>query len=136
MKAIYWDMETQGMKFEYRDIPAEPQGEADELRNKMIEAAAEGSDELTHKYLEGKALTEDEIRQGLRARAIKNEIVLTMCGTAFKNKGVQAMLDAVIEFMPSPTEMPPVKGTNDRRRAGHAQGRPTTRRSPRSPSRS
>jgi elongation factor G len=120
MKAIYWDMETQGMKFEYRDIPPELKAQADELRNQMIEAAAEGSDELTHKYLEGHTLSEAEIRQGLRARAIRNEIVLTMCGSAFKNKGVQAMLDAVIEFMPAPTEMPPVKGTNDR-------GEPDTR---------
>jgi len=120
MKAIYWDMETQGMKFEYREIPPELKAQADELRNQMIEAAAEGSDELTHKYLEGHTLSEAEIRQGLRARAIKNEIVLTMCGSAFKNKGVQAMLDAVIEFMPAPTEMPPVKGTNDR-------GEPDTR---------
>jgi elongation factor G len=119
MKAIYWDMETQGMKFEYRDIPANLKAEADEWRNNMIEAAAEGSEELTHKYLEGQALTEDEIRQGLRARAIKNEIVLAMCGTAFKNKGVQALLDAVIEFMPSPIEMPDVKGTID--------GEPATR---------
>ncbi len=119
MKAIYWDMETQGMKFEYREIPGNLKAEAEEWRNRMIEAAAEGSDELTHKYLDGKSLTEDEIRAGLRARAIKNEIVLAMCGTAFKNKGVQALLDAVIEFMPSPTEMPDVKGTID--------GEPATR---------
>jgi elongation factor G len=120
MKAIYWDMDTQGMKFEYRDIPDELKSQADALRNQMVEAAAEGSDELTHKYLDGVALTEEEIRRGLRARALKNEIVLTMCGSAFKNKGVQAMLDAVIEFMPAPTEVPPVKGKNDR-------GEPDTR---------
>jgi elongation factor G len=112
MKAIYWDMATQGMKFEYREIPAALQADAEEYRAKMIEAAAEGNEQLLNKYLEGTELTEDEIRQGLRQRAIKNEIVLVMCGTAFKNKGVQALLDAIIEFMPSPPEMPDVKGTN------------------------
>jgi elongation factor G len=111
MKAIYWDMATQGMKFEYREIPAALKAEADEYRGKMIEAAAEGNEELLNKYLESGELSEAEIRQGLRARSIKNELVLVMCGTAFKNKGVQALLDAVIEFMPSPTEMPDIKGT-------------------------
>jgi elongation factor G len=120
MKAIYWDMETQGMKFEYRDIPAALQAAADEARHKVIEAAAEANEELTHKYLEGVELTEDEIRKGLRERSIRNEVVLAMCGTAFKNKGVQALLDAVIEFMPSPIEMPDVKGTN-------SDGEPDTR---------
>ncbi len=120
MKAIYWDMETQGMKFEYREIPAGIQAEAEEYRAKMIEAAAEANEQLSNKYLEGTELTETEIRQGLRQRAIRNEIVLVMCGTAFKNKGVQALLDAVIEFMPSPPEMPDVKGTNPK-------GEPTTR---------
>jgi elongation factor G len=113
MKAVYWDMDTQGMKFEYQDIPENLQAAAEEWRSKMIEAAAEGSEELTQKYLEGEALSEDELRAGLRTRAIKNEIVLCMCGTAFKNKGVQALLDAVIEYMPSPIEMPDVKGTID-----------------------
>ena len=120
MKAIYWDMETQGMKFEYRDIPAALKAQADEYRAKMIEAAAEASEDLLNKYLEGTELSEDEIRNGLRQRAIKNELVLVMCGTAFKNKGVQALLDAVIEFMPAPTEMPDVKGTN-------SDGAPATR---------
>ncbi|MDB6010321.1 MAG: fusA [Gammaproteobacteria bacterium] len=120
MKAIYWDMETQGMKFEYRDIPAALKPQADEYRAKMIEAAAEGDDALTNKYLEGKELSEDEIRKGLRERSIKNEIVLCMCGTAFKNKGVQALLDAIIEYMPSPIEMPDVKGTG-------GNGAPATR---------
>ncbi|HEX8756675.1 MAG TPA: elongation factor G, partial [Steroidobacteraceae bacterium] len=114
MKAIYWDMETQGMRFEYRDIPANLQAQAGEYRAKMIEAAAEANDALMSKYLEGEALTEEEVRQGLRERSIRNEIVLCMCGTAFKNKGVQALLDAVIEFMPSPIEMPDVKGIDDR----------------------
>jgi elongation factor G len=110
MKAIYWDMETQGMKFTYKDIPAELRAEAEEYRAKMIEAAAEGDDALTEKYLEGGDLTDAEIKQGLKARSLKNEIVLAMCGTAFKNKGVQALLDAVIEFMPAPTEVPDTKG--------------------------
>ena len=120
MKAIYWDMETQGMKFEYRDIPADLKDQAEEYRAKMIEAAAEGDDALTNKYLEGNELSEDEIRKGLRERSIKNEIVLCMCGTAFKNKGVQALLDAVIEYMPSPIEMPDVKGMG-------SNGAPATR---------
>ncbi len=120
MKAIYWDMETQGMKFEYRDIPEPLRAQAEEYRHKMIEAAAEGNEELLHKYLESSELSDDEIRQGLRQRSFRNEIVICMCGTAFKNKGVQALLDAVIEYMPSPVEMPDVKGTND-------DGEPATR---------
>jgi len=120
MKAIYWDMDTQGMKFEYRDIPANLRAQAEEHRTKMIESAAEANDELMGKYLEGEELSEKQIREGLRARSIRNEIVLCMCGTAFKNKGVQALLDAVIEYMPSPTEMPDVKGLDDR-------GQPDTR---------
>jgi elongation factor G len=120
MKAIYWDMETQGMKFEYRDIPADLKAQAEEYRAKMIEAAAEGNENLLNKYLEGEELSEAEIRQGLRTRAIKNELVLVMCGTAFKNKGVQALLDAVIEFMPSPPEMPDIKGMS-------STGAPATR---------
>jgi elongation factor G len=120
MKAIYWDNETQGMKFEYGDVPANLLAEAQALRAKMIEAAAEGNEELLHKYLEGGTLTDDEIRVGLRTRAIKNEVVLTMCGSAFKNKGVQALLDAIIDYMPSPLEMPPVKGIDE-------SGEPATR---------
>ncbi len=114
MKAIYWDMETQGMKFEYKEIPAELQAQAEEFRGKMIEAAAEANDTLMHKYLEHEQLSDAEIRQGLRERSLRNEIVLAMCGSAFKNKGVQALLDAVIEFMPSPVDMPDVKGIDDR----------------------
>jgi elongation factor G len=120
MKAIYWDMDTQGMKFEYRDIPPALHAQCEEQRAKMIEAAAEGDEELLNKYLEGQALTQEEIKRGLKVRSIKNEIVLCMCGSAFKNKGVQALLDAVIEFMPSPIEMPPVKGID-------ADGQPVTR---------
>ena len=114
MKAIYWDMETQGMKFEFREIPPALRAEAEKYRAIMIEAAAEGDDALTEKYLNGVVLTEDEIKRGLKARSLKNEIVLCMCGTAFKNKGVQALLDAVIEFMPSPIELPPTKGLSER----------------------
>ncbi|HEY6451524.1 MAG TPA: elongation factor G [Steroidobacteraceae bacterium] len=121
MKAIYWDMETQGMKFEYRDVPPTMQAECLEWRAKMIEAAAEGDEDLTTKYLEGETLSDDEIKRGLKARSLKSEVVLCMCGTAFKNKGVQALLDAVIEFMPSPAEMPPVKGID-------SDGEPITRR--------
>jgi elongation factor G len=112
-QAIYWDDETQGMRFEYREIPEHLKAQAEEYRGKMMEAAAEGNDDLLHKYLEDGKLSDDEIRKGLRERAIKNEICLTMCGSAFKNKGVQAMLDAVIEFMPSPVEMPPTRGKTE-----------------------
>ncbi len=114
MKAIYWDMDTQGMKFEYREIPPELRAQADEYRGKMIEAAAEANDTLMHKYLEHEQLSDAEIRAGLRERSLRNEVVLAMCGSAFKNKGVQALLDAVIEFMPSPVDMPDVKGLDDR----------------------
>ncbi len=114
MKAIYWDMATQGMKFEYREIPAHLVAQANEYRTLMIEAAAEANETLTNKYLEGGQLSDEEIRLGLRLRSIRNEVVLCMLGTAFKNKGVQALLDAIIEFMPSPVEMPPIKGLNDR----------------------
>ena len=120
MKAIYWDMETQGMKFEYRQIPTALKAQAEEYRLKMIEAAAEANEELLNKYLEGTALSEAEIHRGLRERAGRNEIVLCMCGTAFKNKGVQALLDAIIEYMPSPLAMPDVKGLD-------GDGEPTTR---------
>ena len=123
MKAIYWDMETQGMKFEYRDIPESMKAQSAEYHARMVEAAAEGNETLLHKYLEEGTLTDDEIRQGLRERSLRNEIVLCMCGTAFKNKGVQALLDAVIEYMPSPIEMPDVKGLNE---AGEPDTRPSS----------
>jgi elongation factor G len=110
MKAIYWDMATQGMKFEYRDIPATLQAQAEEYRAKMIEAAAEANETLTHKYLEHEQLTDEEIRQGLRERSIRNEIVLAMCGSAFKNKGVQALLDAVIDYLPTPVDLKSIVG--------------------------
>jgi elongation factor G len=110
MQAIYWDMETQGMKFEFREIPESLREAAGEQRKRMIEAAAEANEELLNAYLESNTLTVEQLRRGLKIRALKNEIVLCMCGTAFKNKGVQALLDAVIEYMPSPIEMPAVKG--------------------------
>ena len=120
MKAIYWDMETQGMKFEYREIPDELKAAADVARGSMIEAAAEADEVLLNKYLDVGSLSDAEIRQGLKARALRNEIVICMCGTAFKNKGVQALLDAVIEYMPSPIELPDVKGVDE-------NGEPATR---------
>ncbi|MBI2771818.1 MAG: elongation factor G [Burkholderiales bacterium] len=113
MKAIYWDEASQGMKFNFAEIPAELLEQAKEWREKMVEAAAEASDELMNKYLEGGDLSEDEITLGLRTRTIASEIQPMLCGTAFKNKGVQRMLDAVIELMPSPVDIPPVKGMDD-----------------------
>ena len=113
MKAIFWDESTQGMKFEVKDVPAELQALAEEWREKMVESAAEASEELMNKYLDGGKLSEEEIKRGLRDRTIKGEIVPMLCGSAFKNKGVQAMLDAVIEYMPSPIDIPPVKGSKE-----------------------
>lgn len=113
MKAIYWDDSTQGMRFEERDIPANLQKQCDELHESMVEAAAESSEELMEKYLESGELSIEEIRKGLRQRTIANEVVLVLCGSAFKNKGVQALLDAVIEFLPSPLDIEDVKGTTD-----------------------
>ena len=110
MKAIYWDEASQGMKFDLRDIPAELAASAKEWREKMLESAAEASEELMNKYLEEGDLSEADIKLGLRRRTIASEIVPMMCGSAFKNKGVQAMLDAVIEFMPAPTDVKPVEG--------------------------
>jgi len=113
MKSIYWDDSTQGMKFEYREVPEGMKAQCEEYRAKLIEAAAEGNETLLNKYLEDHGLTEDEIKQGLRARAIKNDICLVTCGSAFKNKGIQAALDAVIDYMPSPVEVPDVKGASE-----------------------
>jgi elongation factor G len=113
MKAIHWDDETQGMKFEYREIPDDMRKECEEWRGKMIEAAADGDEALLNKYLESGSLSDEEIKKGLRERAIKNEICLVTCGSAFKNKGVQAVLDAIVEYMPSPAEVPPVKGQSE-----------------------
>jgi elongation factor G len=114
MKAIYWDDGSQGMKYEAREIPAGLLDEAKKWREKMVEAAAEADDELTHKYLEGHDLSIEDIKRGLRKRTIANEIVPMLCGTAFKNKGVQAMLDAVIDYMPAPVDIKPVQGEDDK----------------------
>ena len=114
MQAIYWDDASQGMKYERKEIPAELQADAKEWREKMLEAAAEANEQLMNKYLESGDLSIEEIKLGLRTRTIANEIVPMLCGTAFKNKGVQAMLDAVIDYLPSPVDIPPVKGENDR----------------------
>ena len=113
MKAIVWDMESQGMKFEYQDIPANLADKAAEARSFMVESAAEASEELMNKYLEGGELTEAEIVDGLRQRTLSSEIIPVYCGTAFKNKGVQAMLDAVVNLLPSPADRPPVTGVDD-----------------------
>jgi elongation factor G len=113
MKAILWDEESLGMNYDLVDIPAELQEKAETYREQMVEAAAEGSDELMEKYLEGNELTIEEIKAGLRARTLANDIVLVTCGSAFKNKGVQAVLDGVIEFMPSPTEVKAIEGELD-----------------------
>ncbi|MBB2921083.1 elongation factor G [Cupriavidus taiwanensis] len=113
MKAIVWDEASQGVKFEYQDIPAELQATAEEWREKMVESAAEASEELMEKYLGGEELTRAEIVKALRDRTIACEIQPMLCGTAFKNKGVQRMLDAVIDFLPSPVDIPPVTGTDE-----------------------
>ena len=113
MKAIIWDEASQGMKFEYRDIPANLKESAAEWREKMLEAAAEADEDLMNEYLENGDLPEEKIKAGLRKRTIANEIQPMLCGTAFKNKGVQRMLDAVIDFLPSPVEIPPIEGEDD-----------------------
>ncbi len=113
MKAIKWDEASQGMKFEYAEIPANLKELADTWHEKMVEAAAEANEELMNKYLEGETLTEDEIKLGIRTRTIAGEIQPMFCGSAFKNKGVQAMLDAVLDYMPAPTDIPPVTGLDD-----------------------
>ncbi len=113
MKAIIWNEEDKGVTFTYGEIPAELKDVCDEWHNKMVETAAEANEDLMNKYLEGGVLTEAEIKLGLRERTIKGEIVPMLCGSAFKNKGVQAMLDAVIDYMPAPTDIPPVKGMDE-----------------------
>ena len=113
MKQIWWDDATQGTRFEYRDIPAEMQADCETWRTKLVEAAAEANESLLDKYLGEGELSIEEIKAGLRERAIRNEVCLVTCGSAFKNKGVQAVLDAVIEYMPSPVEVPDVRGQDD-----------------------
>jgi elongation factor G len=113
MRGIVWDEASQGTKFDYIDIPAELADQANEWREKLVECAAEANEELMNKYLETGELTEQEIDQGIRIRTIAGEIQPMLCGTAFKNKGVQRMLDAVIDYLPSPVDIPPVRGTDD-----------------------
>jgi len=120
MKAIIWDEASQGMKFEYKDVPADLVEVANKWRENMVEAAAESSEEMMNKYLESGELSEDEIIQGLRARTIASEIQPMLCGSAFKNKGVQRMLDAVLDFLPSPVDIPDVSGETE-------SGEPITR---------
>jgi len=114
MKAINWTDADQGMTFEYYDIPADLQARAEQLHEELVDAAAEANDELMEKYLEEGVLSVDEIKAGLRIRTLNNEIVLATCGSAFKNKGVQAVLDAVIDFLPSPAEVVAIKGINEK----------------------
>ena len=110
MKAIYWDTDSQGMKFEEREVPVELLEKATEWRNNLVESAAEASEELMDKYLEGEELTVEEIHAAIRQRTIANEIIPMLCGTAFKNKGVQKMLDSVIQYMPAPMDVPEITG--------------------------
>ena len=119
MKGIFWDDASQGMKFELRDIPADLLEEAKSWREKMLEAAAEADEELMNKYLEEGDLSVEDVKRGIRLRTIASEIVPMLCGSAFKDKGVQAMLDAVIEFMPAPVDIPPVKGELENGEEGH-----------------
>ena len=119
MKAIIWDEASQGMKFDYTDIPAELQADAEKWRGEMIEAAAEASEELMNKYLENGDLDEKDILAGLRQRTLACEIQPMLCGTAFKNKGVQRMLDAVVELLPSPVDIPPVEGEKENGEKDH-----------------
>ena len=119
MKSIVWSEEDQGTSFEYKDIPSELQSLCDEWREHMLEAAAEANEEVMEKYLEGGELTEEEIMKAIRERTLANEIVPVLCGSAFKNKGVQAVLDAVIDYMPAPTEVKAIEGVKE-------DGEPTT----------
>jgi len=123
MKAIYWDTEAQGTKFEYRDIPADLVKTCEAARSFMVEAAAETSEEFMNKYLEEGELSEEEIMKGIRAGTLATSLIPVFCGTAFKNKGVQAMLDAVIRYLPAPSDRPPVKGIDeDEKEATRAAG--------------
>lgn len=124
-KAVYWDEASQGMRFELRDIPANLLEQCKGMREKVIEAAAESSEELMNKYLDGKELTIEEIKKGIRVRTLRNEIVPVLCGSAFKNKGVQAMLDAVIEYLPAPNDMPAINGILDDAAQTPAERHPT-----------
>jgi elongation factor G len=135
MKAIYWNEADLGATYEAKDIPAELQDKARELREQMVEAAAEASEELMEKYLDVGDLSAEEIKQGIRSRTLANEIVPVLCGSAFKNKGVQAMLDAVIDYMPSPIEVKAIKGVLDDGKPRRCASQTTMSRLPRWPSR-
>src|SRR5210317_821304 len=110
MKAIYWNEADLGVTYEERDIPADIAGKCAELREQMIESAAEANEELMDKYLESGELSAEDIKEGIRQQTLNNEIIPCFCGSAFKNKGVQAMLDAIVEYMPSPVDVPAIKG--------------------------
>jgi elongation factor G len=120
MRAIVWNDDTQGMSYETRDVPESMLADVAKWRERLVEAAAEANEELTNKYLDGDELSLDEIRSGLRVRTLANEVVPTYCGSAFKNKGVQAMLDGVVDYMPAPTEVPPIRGVLDDKNASEA----------------
>ena len=126
MKAIYWNTDDMGMTYDEREIPEELKEQAEQYREEMVEAAAEASEELMEKYLENGELSDEEVKQGIRQRTLENEIIPALCGTAFKNKGIQRLLDAVIEYLPAPTEVPDIKGelpdgTEARRKTGDDQ---------------
>jgi elongation factor G len=121
MKAIYWDEASKGMKFEYRDIAPQYMELAKEYHEKLLEAAAESSEEFMNKYLEEGTLTEAEIKKGIRDQAVKSELVPVFCGSAFKNKGVQAMLDGVLDYLPAPTDVKPVEGIEESGEEGHRE---------------
>jgi elongation factor G len=125
MKAIYWDEASQGMKFELRDIPADLIDQAQEYHEKLVESAAEASEELMNKYLEEGALSDEEIHAAIRTRTLASEIVPVLCGSAFKNKGVQKMLDAVIQYLPAPVDIEPVKGILDDKAESVGERKPT-----------
>ena len=113
MKEIIWNEEDNGVTFEYKDIRDELKDECQKWRENMLETAAEANEELMNKYLETGDLSEEDLKKGLRIRTIANEIVPMLCGTAFKNKGVQAMLDAVVDYMPSPIDVPAIRGVDE-----------------------
>jgi len=120
MRAVYWDSDTLGARFAVRDIPEEMREQCREWRERMVEAAAEASEDLMEEYLEKGDLAPEQIRKGLRLRTLANEIVPTLCGSAFKNRGVQSLLDAVIDYLPSPLDVPPIKGVSDDDDGGEA----------------
>lgn len=131
MRAIYWDEATAGIRYEEREIPAAIQAECAQWRERLLEAAAEANEELTERYLEEGELSIEEIKRGLRQRTLNNEVVPILCGSAFKNKGVQALLDAVIEYLPSPVDVPPIKGVAEAAQGdGSAEERPPSDNAP------